>query len=41
MVLSIPDVIPIPKPGPLEAVDEVLFFIQKNNIYQCFFKNIF
>jgi len=26
MVASIPDVIPPPKPGPLEAVDEVNFF---------------
>jgi len=27
MVTSIPDVIPPPKPGPLEAVDEVRKFL--------------
>jgi hypothetical protein len=26
MVTKIPDVIPPPKPGPLEAVDEVIIF---------------
>lgn len=29
MVDRIPDVIPAPKPGPLEAVDEVYFFLFK------------
>jgi hypothetical protein len=30
MVASIPDVIPPPKPGPLEAIDEV----RENKIYK-------
>lgn len=31
MVVSIPDVIPPPKPGPLEAVDEVINFLKLNS----------
>jgi hypothetical protein len=40
MVVSIPDVILPPKPGPLEAVDEVINFLIFYQIFFCLFINL-